>query len=212
MPFRIKAKRSLEKNLRRMVESQAEKASEALRGKSERTVPEVVHDVRKRFKRIRALARLSRKVLGTEVANDLNRRFRDAARPLSELRDAEVLIQTLDDLAGRWSPSDRPEVLSALRERLENREEVTRRQVVEEEDRFSMVLDAVSKALREFKRAEFAREHWGALADGFTRNYSKCLSALEKVRDQPSDENLHSWRKRVKDLLYEARILRPVRP
>src|SRR4051812_13677881 len=108
MAFEIQPKRSPRKNLRRLVKSQVDKASNALRGDSELPVAEVVHDVRKRIKRIRALVRLSRDLFGRDVARRLNHAFRDAARPLSELRDASVLVKTLDQLAEYWIPSERP--------------------------------------------------------------------------------------------------------
>src|ERR1019366_5884992 len=54
-----------------------------------RTVPEV----RKCFKRVRAALRLVREDLGDDAYREENWCLRDAARPLTEVRDAEMLVE-----------------------------------------------------------------------------------------------------------------------
>ncbi len=61
---------------------------------------DVVHDLRKRCKRVRALLRLVRDSLGEDVYKSENRVLRDAARGLSPVRDAVVLIEVHDELVG----------------------------------------------------------------------------------------------------------------
>ncbi len=56
---------------------------------------ETVHEVRKRCKEIRAALRLVRGVLPTYSAE--NAHYRDAARRLSDIRDAQALVETFDD-------------------------------------------------------------------------------------------------------------------
>ena len=57
-----------------------------------------IHEARKATKRLRALVRLVRRELGDEVYALENQCYRDAGRRLSELRDATVLVETLDRL------------------------------------------------------------------------------------------------------------------
>lgn len=59
---------------------------------------DVAHDVRKRCKTVRALLRLIRDEVGKDVYRRENRALRDAARALSPVRDAAVLIQVHDDV------------------------------------------------------------------------------------------------------------------
>ncbi len=59
---------------------------------------EAVHDVRKGFKKVRAALRLAREELGDETYRAENYAFRDAARPLTEVRDAQMLVETFDKL------------------------------------------------------------------------------------------------------------------
>jgi CHAD domain-containing protein len=64
-----------------------------------------VHDVRKRFKRMRALLRLARSALNDKTYAHENARYRDTARLLASSRDQRVLLDTLtrleNDATGR---------------------------------------------------------------------------------------------------------------
>ncbi len=75
-----------------------EPAVEALRHSSEAELDEVVYDVRKRCKRVRALLRLARDGIGEDVYRRDNRALRAAARALSPLRDAAVHIEVHDEV------------------------------------------------------------------------------------------------------------------
>lgn len=56
---------------------------------------ETVHEVRKRCKEVRAALRLVRTVLPTY--SEENAHYRDAARRISDIRDAQALIETFDE-------------------------------------------------------------------------------------------------------------------
>jgi CHAD domain-containing protein len=70
-------------------------------GQADDAESEAVHEVRKCFKKARAALRLARDDLGEDVYRQENACFRDAARPLTEVRDAEVMLETWDDLLRR---------------------------------------------------------------------------------------------------------------
>lgn len=53
---------------------------------------------------------------------------------------------------------------------------------------------------------------WDDLYCGIRRAYQAGRQARAAACDQPNDENLHEWRKRVKDLWYDLRILAAVWP
>jgi len=56
------------------------------------------------------------------------------------------------------------------------------------------------------------RGGWRALEPGLLRGYGTGRDLLATARDQPTVENLHEWRKRVKDLWYHLRFLKPLSP
>ena len=55
-------------------------------------------------------------------------------------------------------------------------------------------------------------EGWEALAPGVRRQYGRGADALASLGDAPTDEQLHEWRKRAKDLWYHLRLLRDLWP
>src|SRR5262245_24857315 len=63
---------------------------------------EDVHEIRKNLKRTRAALRLLRPALGSSCYQRENDCYRDAAKPLTELRDAKVLVDTVDSLQHRF--------------------------------------------------------------------------------------------------------------
>ena len=212
MALEIKPGKSLAKNLQRIVKSQATKATSALHNESSLPFDEVVHEVRKRFKRLRAVARLARAALGEGTSRRLNHRLRDAARPLGDLRDAKVLVKTLERLAERWPEHDRPAVLSVVRGAIERRAAETRRDAALQGDLLARVTAATERALRDFRRVKFVRHSWDSLAEGLTSAYARCHEAYQEAERERDDDRLHTWRKRVKDLLYQAEILSPDPP
>ena len=62
---------------------------------------DAIAEVRKCFKRVRAALRLAREEFGDDLYHEENWCFRDAARPLTLVRDARVSVETADE----WSYS-----------------------------------------------------------------------------------------------------------
>src|ERR1700744_646684 len=63
-----------------------------------RPTDHAVHAARKELKKARATLRLVRDSLGDATFKKENAALRDAARPLGELRDRQVLVEALDSL------------------------------------------------------------------------------------------------------------------
>src|SRR6266550_536207 len=103
MPPRIEGSESGAEGIRRILRKEIEKALGAVDSARSPT-DEGIHDARKRLKRARAALRLIREALGDREYRIL----RDAARPLSEIRDAKILIDIYDDLTGRTRGVARP--------------------------------------------------------------------------------------------------------
>src|SRR5436190_20379458 len=98
MSFELKPDESLGKGLRRIVRGQLENGLEELTGARPEPRDEALHEARKCFKKVRAMLRLVRPKIGTKMYRGENLCIRDAARPLTEVRDAKILIETLDSL------------------------------------------------------------------------------------------------------------------
>ncbi|HKN40971.1 MAG TPA: CHAD domain-containing protein [Acidimicrobiia bacterium] len=98
MTFTLDPAKPIPKAVRKATEKQLRKIVAALTGQAGLDPDEAAHDARKRAKKLRALLRLVRPELGDDVYRRENRALRDAARRLSPVRDAWVLVETLDGL------------------------------------------------------------------------------------------------------------------
>jgi CHAD domain-containing protein len=171
---------------------------------------EAIHDARKRLKKARAALRLARAALPNGEYRRENDTLRDAARPLSEVRDAQVLIDTLDGLARRGTRAQR-RTFRIMRGRLTaDRRKLRRRQFRDEN-----VMPAVRQAIRRVRnRANRwpARGGWSVLRRGIERVYRAGRDSYRVVRREASNENLHECRKQAKYLWHQLQLLEAVRP
>jgi CHAD domain-containing protein len=212
MAFRLKAKESVSHGITRNVRRQIEKALKHLGAKRKphhRGAPEneAVPEVRKCFKRVRAALRLVRDELGDDVYREENWCFRDAARPLSKVRDAEVLVETVDKLSHQFAEAIDPGALAKIHDALlANRQEVTRR-VLDEDGAFAAVEEAATHALARLPDWKIERDGWAAVESGLRRVYRTGYRALALAEENSSVENLHECRKQAKHLWLQLQLL-----
>ena len=226
MAYRLKNKESIGAEIKRIAWEQTDKAIEQLTEEiksdnndsppteadvNERT--ETIHDVRKRIKKIRAVVRLVRDELGKKVYKRENECFRDAGRGLSEVRDAQVLLETFNQLEKHFADFIKPEGFVDLKQILVEHHQSTCKRVLEAENTALEVLADIKNAQEripnwslESSNSETILNH--GLQRVYQRGYQACQTILEE--EQPTIEDLHDWRKRVKYLWYHLRILRPV--
>jgi len=193
----VKAPRDVHDRMRREIEKTIALVEHAPRGHDAKV--EAVHDVRKRFKKVRAALRLLREAIGDDAYHDTNLAFRDAARPLTRVRDAQMLVPTLDALVGEDTSVD------TIRSVLRAAEEETSRRVLRDARAFAVVRDFAKSALaRETTRA-FEGDGL-AVAHGLRRVYRDARRAFARASETPSVETLHEWRKQTKYLWHALRF------
>lgn len=198
------------RGVRRLIRKQLRKALGALAGRPPLT-DDAVHDARKQLKRIRANLRLLRGALGPRSYRRENTWAREAARPLTEVRDARVLLETLRRLADHFRGELDRRALGRVRRALERYREEVRRRVLEEGDLLAetAALEGMGERL---KRWPVGRRGWSILGAGLGRVYRAGRDALRVARQDPSVENLHEWRKQAKYLRYQLEALRRTWP
>lgn len=205
MSYALKRKEPVQDALRRISREQIDKALGEIDDQSV-DPHETVHQVRKRMKKVRALVRLFRKAF--DGYGDANRAARDAARRVSDLRDAKVHVDTFDGLVAPHREIVDGEALAPLRAALvEHRERLVREHLVEEE-RLDLVR-ADLLALRD------AAEKWSldekgfdALRGGLEKTYGRARDAMEAAYEDPTPAAFHEWRKRVKYHRHHVRLSR----
>ena len=173
---------------------------------------EDVHETRKNFKKIRTVYRLIRLNLGEDKYKYENSFFRDSGRILSDLRDSTVLIHTFDKLLEsseiEMSNFDFSIFKNFLIEKHKN--------ISASKHKKSQVINSLSTDLLLARSRVF---DWPMSGDNFKiirkdlkRIYEKGQSAMYAVFSEAIKENVHEWRKRVKDLWYSIRILNNLWP
>src|SRR5215468_1402975 len=210
MPFRVQPDESASKAVRRIAREQLGKIRDGV-GQQPQERDEAVHDARKRFKKLRALLKLVRDEILQKSYSKENACFRDTARPLSEVRDARVLVEALDEL-GQHFPEGPADELRQARQALLRRQEETARRVLDEQGALADVAEVVRQARKRVKGWAPRAGDWSVLKAGLQRTYRQGRDALAVAHAASTDENLHEWRKRVKDLWHQFEILEPARP
>ena len=167
-----------------------------------------IHAARKAIKKERSLLRLTRGAISPKQRRRENARLREAARSLSDARDAEVMITSVKQLSERFVGQVPATTFDALTEHLESRKAVHngRRGASGMDMRAVQELGAVRLRVDDW---ELRKGGWKALESGLVRSYKRGQQALADARASRDSEDLHAWRKRVKDLWYHERLLAP---
>ena len=211
MEYRLKRGESAPEGVRRMAAEQLDKALEHLAcqdGKRDKHI----HEARKATKRLRALVRLVRRELGDEVYALENQCYRDAGQRLSELRDATVLIETVDRLVeslGKDVPKSR---FARVRAWLVERRDQVYGQVANSDRAVQEVIANLTQARERLENWNLQRQGWGGIRVGLQRIYARGRRDFAAAYALPSDEAFHDWRKQAKYLWYHTQILENVWP
>jgi CHAD domain-containing protein len=210
MAFRLKAGKAVGKGVKRVVRRELDKALDLLGSKGDRD--EAVHDARKAFKKVRAVLRLVRGEIGAKTYRQENRRFRDAARPLTEVRDAKALVEALDHLAERYPDEAGAVSLADARRVLQSDRRAIRKRVLRDDRTIPAVVAEVKAAQDRLRDWSIPHKGWSALAGGIKATYKRGRRALAAAGEDATPENLHEWRKQAKYVWHQLHLLEPVWP
>ena len=211
MEYRLKRGESAPEGVRRMAAEQLDKALEHLAcqdGKRDKHI----HEARKATKRLRALVRLVRRELEDEVYALENQCYRDAGQRLSELRDATVLVETLDRLVeslGEDVPKSR---FARVRAWLVERRDLAYGQAASSDRVAQEVIADLTQARERLEDWNLQRQGWGGIRVGLQRIYARGRRDFAAAYALPSDEAFHDWRKQAKYLWYHTQILENIWP
>ena len=169
-------------------------------------VDEVVYDVRKRCRRIRALLRLVRADVGDDVYGRENDALRAAARVLSPVRDAAVLVEVHDEVVeiGGISPAGFRDILVERHDRL--RDELVGG------ERLPEVRESLAAALERVETWPITTMEWETVGAGVERVYGRGRKAMAAAYAEPGTERFHEWRKRAKYLRHQLALLEDLWP
>jgi len=164
-----------------------------------------VHESRKSFKKIRSLLRLLRVEAGEEWFTNHNQFYRDLAAEISDLRDAHVLIESVELLQRQNLADEDGPGLNAVVEHLETSSAQKERQVVDEQ-LFDKIVNALHGKDSDLPAWPVIDNDLLVLIPGLTLIYKDGYDHMYRAFIDPSAHNFHEWRKDVKHL-YHMRML-----
>jgi CHAD domain-containing protein len=209
LAYRIKRREGVRKAFARNARDQLDGAVRALSEDIEKDPVEAVHSARKAVKKERALLRLMRGAIPARQRRQENAALREAARGLSLAREHEVAVQTIDQLADRFSGQIPARTFVTVHERLALARDAHRAGLASS-TRGAQAVQELGAVRVRFDDMQLEAGGWHALDQGLVRTYRQGHDAFALARDDRSAEAMHAWRKRVKDHWYHLRLLAPV--
>jgi CHAD domain-containing protein len=202
--YRLRRRDPLGYGVRRVARGRLDGAVERLRDGDVDEV-EAVHEARKDLKKLRSALRLVRPVLGDDVYGRENARYRDAARRLSNVRDDQALAETLEALEERFEDEPPPGGWKPIAQALARSDGADPAELDRLRERAAAEIEA---GRRELESLSLPGDGFAVVRPGLQRAYSRGRKRMAEAESDPTDERLHEFRKRSKDLWYHLRLLR----
>lgn len=206
MSFSIQRGEAIENAIRRIAKEQTGKAIQELKN-FEIDPFERAHQVRKRCKKIRGLIRLVRPAFEKTYQQE-NAWYRDSAKRVAFLRDSQVVLDTFNTLLQENHQQIDVEELDRVRGELARQRKQLSCSTEKIDERIKALIHRMEKGRDRISQWKFDTAGFKTISAGLLKTYSRAQAALRLAMDEPSAENLHQWRKRVKYHWYHARILR----
>jgi hypothetical protein len=191
---------AVEETFRNVALSQIDEALEAL-ASTEGEKRSIVHEARRRCKKLRGLLRLVRPAF-PDFAKE-NAAIRDAAALLSHLRDAEVLHETV----GKLAENSGSEAVRRISERL--KAEPLPEPPAEKITEFRLRLLAVRERAAEWT---LRKDSASVLLSGLRVTYEQDRRRMEKALASGDPVDFHDWRKAQKAHGFHVDLLRKTAP
>jgi CHAD domain-containing protein len=202
--YRLERDEPVPEGIARVALGRIDNALDELGGRTDSSPEDAVHSARKDMKKLRALLRLVRGEIGDEVYRRESTAFRDAGRELAGVRDADVMLATLDSL-------ELPEKEAGpLRQALEAHK--IRTAAGAREQAAAVAAEILTAARGRVSDWPLETDGFEAFEEGLRRMYRRGRRNMRAARSQPTAENLHEWRKRTKDLWYHLALLEEAWP
>lgn len=162
-----------------------------------------VHEYRKSIRRARALLRMLQVELGQDY-KELNGQLRELVKRTSGLRDLDVLDATLLALPEANKPKetrDREAILALIHDAKSKRQAIDIPALLQDD---TDILQTMRFDLTQALPDDYG---WPQLGQGMAATYKRAKRALNEAKHSADDDDIHDWRKRVKELRYQLELL-----
>jgi CHAD domain-containing protein len=124
------------------------------------------------------------------------------------VRDATVLVQTLDALKEQADPA----AYAVARKRLLARRRAVKRRVIQGGNGLQSAADQIAQVGPRVASWPLEGAGWDAIESGIQSIYRKARDAYRHTQTTCHPELFHEWRKRTKDLWHQMELLEPLWP
>jgi CHAD domain-containing protein len=205
MSFYLLEDRSVEDGVKRIVSEEIGQAIKEIDSrKLKRT--EAIHEVRKHCKKIRGVLRLVRPQFEQTYQFE-NVWFRDTAKGLAELRDADAIIETYDSLLEKFSDQIDRRAFAPMRRALTLR----RKRIFEKSGDLAQKLrklrSRMNKAAARIADWKLTAKEFDGIEGGLVATYRQARVAMAAAYRDPTAEDFHEWRKQAKYHDFHMRLL-----
>ena len=165
---------------------------------------DAVHDIRRAFKRWRALMRLLAKPIG-EPAERMRTEARDLMRTLSGSRDVQAALDALADLAKSDLPLSATSAKTMATRLTKLRGEAEAAQFTPQlRQRVAQYLETAARTIEQWPLADI---EFDAIAEAMTRTYHRGRALVPDDWMGAASEDLHELRKRVVEHRHQMELI-----
>ncbi len=207
MSYQLRRDEKVGHGLQRIARKQVEFALAIVKGERE-TDDTPVHETRKHLKKARAILQLVSKEIGRGPFKTQDHCLRDVGRLISEIRDAEVRLQTARELRS-MARSRKRRCYEGIEETLTLELEHVIAAFAEWQVQAVPMLERVRKEILDWPVDEFGFKQ---LRCRIEATYKRGRKAVADARNDESAESFHLVRKEAKQLCYQLRVLAPSNP
>lgn len=205
MAYRLKRRRSLSSEVRRVIDTQLALAIGELHAIGDRHSDDVIHEARRHVKKVRAVLQLIRFTLGDEYYA-ANEQLRHANHLLAPIADGRSTIETIARVTKRYQTPAARRTLNAIRQSLLKRiNQIDRKAEIDGLlPKVAVILRGEQKRLADWPlRVRSFRD----LAPGLKRSIRRTQHGMHRAVAHPTMRNYRAWRRRVKTLWFQLRLL-----
>ena len=203
MPFRLRSTESIADGLRRLAREELRSITTHLDGAAPPR-DDAIHEIRKSVKKTRAI-----QVVGADNGRGLAKsakRLHAINCRLSALRDADVMLETLHTLR----ITDRGILNGRCFARVHRRLSSHKKSVMKATGRkktWQRVGQRVRKIRQDAKQWKPRHRQFGSLAASIRLAHQRGRTAMARARKGQQAADFHEWRKQIKALWYELRLV-----
>lgn len=209
--FIIKKEEHLPDEVKRLIEEQITLALENLYAAKD-DISWSVHEIRKSFKKIRAILRMVRYELGHHSYKSKNIIFRDLGRILAPLRDSDVFIGTWQYLSPALKGKISHQQISGTMRKIKNRQKKILYSFMKDKSTLTMLKRTLQQEKSEISNLPLEKNDFSLFHKGILRIFERGRNEMKQAQLLRTTKNLHNWRKRVKYLWYHIQLLQNIWP